>query len=113
MKLDELKMVKQFKWMLEKEQKVVFYKWLRNALPQHSVKGMPSLNDKPNDRDDSRAIVPAGKVGSSCSRSSGSAQPPEKKTRINGRQGHTNNSGVTKEELMNSLFPRRKNGKVR
>ena len=114
-KMEDLRMVKQFKWLLEKEQKVMFYRWLRSALPSHSVSGLPSLNDqpkdKPNDRDAS-AIVPAGKA--CASGSSGNAGPPEKRRRGNGRDGVTNGNGISKADLMGKFFPQAKRkGQVR
>ena len=57
--------VKQFKWLLEDEQKLQFSKWLRLAVPMH-LSSAPAITAGESDKKDEAAIVLAS-VGASSS----------------------------------------------
>ena len=52
----DLRPVKQFKWLLETQQKCMFTSWLRSALPQHGG-AAPSIKDKAQKEGDHTSIV--------------------------------------------------------
>lgn len=64
--LEDLRPLKQFKWLLQDEQKLVFAKWLKQAIPFHS-RSVPASHHSGQPRRDRRAAERAAELRMRCS----------------------------------------------
>ncbi|CAK0827347.1 unnamed protein product [Prorocentrum cordatum] len=103
---EALRPVKRFKWLLEDGQKVVFSKWLRDALPTVvSAAPKPIADGKVDDKGEEEKKPAVAKAPSGSSSSKGPAGAPSSSSSAAGAE-QKKASNAKKQALLQGLFKR-------